>query len=117
MTPWCSAGKPLVGLFSTSSLGAGLLTTRHSASRCMLMPGGCGSNPLSRADEVHRRLNTPSCRLSPWNAEIASRSYAKKVEENKLYSACRVKFYPRWGGFMQAHTDHIGGGQPGQDRG
>lgn len=34
--------------------------------------------------------------------------YAKKIEENKLYSACRIQFYPKGGGFMQAHTDHIG---------
>lgn len=35
-------------------------------------------------------------------------NYAKKVEENKLYSACRVQFYPKGGGFMQAHTDWVG---------
>ena len=35
-------------------------------------------------------------------------NYAKNIEKNKLYSACRVQFYPRGGGFMQAHTDHVG---------
>jgi hypothetical protein len=36
--------------------------------------------------------------------------YGKKIEDNNLYSACRIQFYPKGGGFMQSHTDHIGEG-------
>lgn len=33
--------------------------------------------------------------------------YAKGIEENNIYSGCRIQHYPCGGGFMQMHRDHV----------
>jgi len=42
--------------------------------------------------------------------------YGKEMEPDGLYSAVRIQQYPRGGGFMGAHTDHVGANNlPGSD--